>query len=240
MPASRQARTSVDAASSRPVIATSVVCPPSATTLLATFAAPPIRYMSWSCATTGTGASGEMRVTRPTMNLSSMASPITSTCALLVAPAIRRARSGVTVGSSMRIGSLGGEGQCDDHEEQRQEFRVAEVVLEHAGREHRRNRGERAGGEHTIVAAPEDLEHTDGEHGDESEPHREGRQTTLRGDLNRDVVQVRVHLLHTARIAVLRVETLDHVGTHTGEWVVLDHFGAGLQHRDGVAAARIT
>src|SRR5688572_17633566 len=107
------------------------------------------------------------------MNLSSMASPITSTRALLAAPAIRRARSGVTGGSSMRIGSFRRKRQCDDDEEEHQEFRVAEVVFEHAGGQHRRKSGECTRGQHAVLSAAEDPEDTDGEHADEGKPRRE-------------------------------------------------------------------
>jgi hypothetical protein len=44
-----------------------------------TLPAPPMRYSSWSCSTTGTGASGEMRLTRPMTKWSSIRSPATST-----------------------------------------------------------------------------------------------------------------------------------------------------------------
>src|SRR5687767_15762169 len=101
-----------------------------------------------------------MRVTRPTMNLSSMASPMTSMRALPAAPAIRRARSGVTGGSSMRLGSLCGERQRDDDEEEHQEFRIAEVVFEHTGRRHGRDGGEGTCGEYAVLTSAEDPEDT--------------------------------------------------------------------------------
>ena len=44
---------------------------------IAVFAAPPGAQVSFLTCTTGTGASGLMRVTSPQMNLSSMTSPIT-------------------------------------------------------------------------------------------------------------------------------------------------------------------
>src|SRR6185295_11474265 len=62
-------------AASAPIVPTSVARPPSTAMLFATLAAPPSRRCSDSNRTTGTGASGEMRVTRPTMKRSSMTSP---------------------------------------------------------------------------------------------------------------------------------------------------------------------
>jgi hypothetical protein len=41
-------------------------------------------------------------------------------------------------------------------------IRRAEVVLEHARGQHRRDRGKRAGGEHAILAAAEDPEDAHG------------------------------------------------------------------------------
>ena len=128
---------------------------------------------------------GKIRVTRPTMNLSSMASPITSTRAVRGA-GDRRARSGVTGGSSMRIGSFRGKRQRDDDEEEHQEFRVAEVVFEHAGGQHRRKSGERTRGQHAVLERGR-SEDADGEHADEREPRRECRQASFSGDLNRHV-----------------------------------------------------
>src|SRR6185436_8853330 len=122
----------------------------------------------------------EMRVTRPTMNLSSMASPTTSTWALPVAPAIRRARSGVTAGSSM-VRSRRRERQRDDDEEEHQEFGVAEVVLEHARGEHRGHGGERRPWKHPVGTGAEQTEDADGQRGDAREPDRERRQPALRG-----------------------------------------------------------
>src|SRR5687767_11349337 len=136
IPASRQACASVAAPSSWPVTATTDAWPPSAATLFATFADPPMRYISWSKATTGTGASGEMRVTRPTMNLSSIASPTTRTWAPANAAVIRRARSGAIGGSS--IGGSG-ERQGHQHQEQHQKLGIAEIVFKQARAQHRDN-----------------------------------------------------------------------------------------------------
>ncbi len=58
-------RSSDAAASSLPVTASSVAEPSSAVTLRATFAAPPGRSSVRFTCTTGTGASGEMRLTSP-------------------------------------------------------------------------------------------------------------------------------------------------------------------------------
>src|SRR5207248_1769678 len=117
--------------------------------LCATLAAPPIRCVSWSNVTTGTGASGEIRVTRPTMNVSSIASPMTRMCAPEKAETRTVARSGASGGSSI-FAARGRERQRDEHEEKHQELGVAEVVLEEAGGEHRRNGGECGSGRHFI------------------------------------------------------------------------------------------
>src|SRR5687767_15611844 len=148
MLASRHAWASVVDASSWPVTATSVAMPPSAVTLCATFAAPPIRWLAWSNITTGTGASGEMRVTRPAMNLSSMASPTTSTWTRPRPAVIAWARSGPSGGS---IGARRRERQRNQDEEQHQELGIAEVVLEQPGRQHAGGRCQRHGGEHTLA-----------------------------------------------------------------------------------------
>src|SRR5262249_29499102 len=152
---------------------------PSAVMLCATLAAPPILTVLCVNATTGTGASGEMRVTRPTMNLSSIASPMTRMRALPAALASRRARSGVTGGSSMRIGALRGEWQRDDDEEEHEELGVAEVVLEHAGRQHGGDGGQCTGGEYPVLTAPEDPEDRGRKHTDEAEPDRQGREAAF-------------------------------------------------------------
>src|SRR5215213_9536085 len=90
-----------------------------------------------------------MRVTRPTMNRSSMASTRTTMGAPLKPEVIRAARSGASGGSSI-IGANGSERQRDEHEEHHQELRVAEVVLDHAGAEHRGDYRQPAGGKRRI------------------------------------------------------------------------------------------
>ena len=68
---------SVLPASSRPITPANSAVPPSAVTLRATLAAPPGMRFSRSKSTTGTGASGEIRLTRPQTNWSSITSPTT-------------------------------------------------------------------------------------------------------------------------------------------------------------------
>ncbi len=50
---------------------------------------------------------------------------------------------------------------------------------------------------------------------------------------------MRVHLLHTVGVAILRVEAFHHVRTDAGQRMVLDHRRAGLQHGHAIPAARI-
>ena len=90
-----------------------------------------------------------------------------------------------------------------------------------------------------VVAATEDPERPHGQHGDEGQPDGEGRQPTLRGDLQRHVVQMRVDLLDAVGISILRVEALDHVGADAGERMILHHRDTGLHHGDPIPAARI-
>ena len=68
--------------------------PPSARTFAATLPAPPTWKLSRSTSTTGTGASGEMRDTRPHRNSSSITSPTTSTRRPRIAETMARARAG--------------------------------------------------------------------------------------------------------------------------------------------------
>src|SRR4051812_16666547 len=113
-----------------------------------------------------------MRVTRPTMNLSSMASPTTSTCAPVKPAAIWRARSGVSGGRNM-IRARRGERQGDEDEEEHQELRVAEVVLEQPGAKHRRHGGQTSRRKHAISAATEQPEQGYQQRHDQPHPHRE-------------------------------------------------------------------
>jgi len=83
------------AAGSRPTTPNSSVRAPRAERLRATLAAPPGMKLSRSKSTTGTGASGEMRATRPQMNWSSMTSPITSTRVRVIWSSSSRSRDGV-------------------------------------------------------------------------------------------------------------------------------------------------
>ena len=80
-------------ASSRPMTPSASAEVFKAVRLRATLAAPPGMKLSRSNSTTGTGASGEMRETRPQMNWSSITSPMTSTRVRAAACRIRRTRS---------------------------------------------------------------------------------------------------------------------------------------------------
>src|SRR4051812_29037202 len=86
-----------------------------------------------------------MRVTRPTMNVSSIASPTTRMWAPAKPDTRRAPRSGASGGTGM-VAARRCERQRDEHEEQHQEFGVAEVVLEESGRQHRGDGGEAGGG----------------------------------------------------------------------------------------------
>src|SRR6185437_2567337 len=102
----------------------------------------------------GTGASGEIRVTRPTMNVSSIASPTTTMCAPGNAAIRREARSLASGGSSIICTPRGSapresrlvvcrcERQRDEDQEQHEELGIAEVVFEQAGSEHGAHGGE--------------------------------------------------------------------------------------------------
>src|SRR3970040_1075849 len=148
-----------------------------------------MRYISWSKATTGTGASGEMRVTRPTMNLSTMASPMTRTLAPPARDAIWRARSGVRVGSS--IVAVGcGKRQCHEDQEEHQELRVAEVVLEEPGGEHSRDRRHPRRRKGLVSLGAEQAEQPEGQECDEGDPDTERRQSPLGRYLQRHVMEV--------------------------------------------------
>ena len=74
-PASSSSWQSRSAAASFPINPIRLACPPRAATLAATFPAPPTFTLSERTATTGTGASGEMRDTVPHMYSSSITSP---------------------------------------------------------------------------------------------------------------------------------------------------------------------
>src|SRR5579862_6364767 len=169
---------------------------PSAARLFATLAAPPSRTCSdWNW-TTGTGASGEMRVTRPTMKRSSMTSPTTSTrrpanCAISSDARADVRSDSVTSGGAPRRSRR----QRDEDQKEHLDFGVAEVVFEQSRCQQRDDCREAGGGEKTIrsglVAAPQVPRHGD----DEPEPARQRRQPALGGNLQRVVVQMRIDLV---------------------------------------------
>ena len=106
----------------------------------------------------GTGASGEMRVTLPTMKRSSMTSPTTSTWwPATAAPRARGRARGSSGGSVMRerrtaAGRAAANGSVMTQQQHHQELGIAEVVLEQPGGQHRGHRGERRRGEHPVAA----------------------------------------------------------------------------------------
>ena len=114
-------------------------------------------------ATTGTGASGEMRVTRPTMKLvehgvadderrARRRSRRRSARARL-----RRRAAAASIAAAIR--SRRGERQRDEHEEQHQELGVAEVVLEQpGGRASPPIAASAGGGEHAVALPAEQPE----------------------------------------------------------------------------------
>ena len=93
-----------------------------------------------------------MRDTLPTMNRSSMTSPTTRTCSPRQARDQSRGRGAESSGGSVMRSVVGGrarrrERQRHEQQQQHQELGVAEVVLEHAGGEHRGHRRQRGGGQ---------------------------------------------------------------------------------------------
>ena len=162
--------------------------------LCATLAAPPSRACSDSNWTTGTGASGEILVTRPMMKRSSMTSPTTSTGRPAKRATRSRARRGVD--GRQRHHDVDGArtaaaGSVTMIRNSHQHFGVAEVVLEEAGGQQRGDGRERRRGQLALARreAPPQVAH---ERDDEPEPERERRQAALGGDLQKVVVQVRV------------------------------------------------
>src|SRR5579864_7842038 len=135
-------------AASTPTTPTSSARPPSAAMLWATFAAPPIRtYSDWN-RTTGTGASGEIRVTDPTTKRSSITSPTTRTGT----PRNRAIRSDARRGSSGGSMPIGGGGQRHEDQEEHQHFGVAKVVFEEARGQQRGDDPQGAGGQKAFGA----------------------------------------------------------------------------------------
>src|SRR5882672_1429294 len=157
--------------------------------LCATLAAPPIRCVSWRKATTGTGASGEIRVTAPTMNVSSMASPTTRTWAP-AKPDTRRVARSVASGANGMVAAGSREWQRDEHEQEHQEFGIAEVVFEEARSEHRRDGREPRGGRHLVLLGAKQADEPDPQRHDEPQPDRQRRQAAFRRNLQRYVVQM--------------------------------------------------
>src|SRR4029450_3262838 len=192
--------------------------PPSEAMLWATFAAPPRRYSSRSNRTTGTGASGEMRSTRPIMNWSSMTSPMT----VILRPANPDSRSATRHLRlcRRRLRPRGSERQRDQAEEQHQKFRVAEVVLEHARCEHRDSCRESSGGHRRRDFGPQQAPVRYPRGGHEPEPERHGRKAAFSRDLNRVVVQMRIDRIHRLRIfhAIALVLSRDHLDRKSGVW----------------------
>src|SRR6185295_4565962 len=136
-----------------------------------------------------------MRVTRPTMNLSTIASPMTRTFTVCTRETISRARSGASGGSSI-VAAGSGEGKSDEHEEEHQKLGVAEVVFEETGRQHAGDGGKTSRRQCLVGRRSEDFEKTVGQHHDECDPDGQRWQTALGRDLKRDVVEVWVHRLH--------------------------------------------
>ena len=193
------------------------------------------RYSDWK-RTTGTGASGEIRVTRPTMKRSSITSPTTSTGR----PANRATRSRARPASSAGQRHAGGRTgrrrpAASRHQEQHQHFGVAEVVLEEAGGEQRarwrraRRRRARAAGRRKRV------------HRSRTSATMNHSQIASAGSPRSAAICSgllwRCGLIGSRRrvAAILRVQPLDHVRADAGERVRRDHALADVQHRDAVA-----
>ena len=73
-----------------------------------------------------------------------------------------------------------------------------------------------------------------------ADPDSQRRQPALRGDLQRDVVQVRVHLLHAHqdRDTACR-DAANHVGPDAGERMIRTIAAPVCSHRHPIAVARI-
>src|SRR3990170_386287 len=193
IPSPARSRLSARASSSWPTTPARSTGPPSARTLCATLAEPPTRRCSLANRTIGTGASGEMRSTWPTMNWSTITSPTTRTGERAKRATSSRARAGGTW--SGNVGPFGGEGQGDEQQEQHEELGVTEVVFEHPGGQHTDGRGEPGGREVGLGRRPQAPRQVAEEQDDEPQPGAERRQAAFGGDLERHVVQVRVDRL---------------------------------------------
>src|SRR5262245_9469768 len=107
MPTSPKRRVRSAPSASSPCRPTGMASPPRATTLLATLPAPPSEALSRSTRTTGTGASGEMRLTLPHRKWSIIRSPRTTTRAPTKRAAMAAARARSRAGGAVSTWSRG-------------------------------------------------------------------------------------------------------------------------------------
>src|SRR5690242_8512618 len=108
------------------------------------------------------------------MKRSSIASPMTSTCADANPATSCRARSAASGGSSTVVRVIGrSDGrkrQRDEHQEHHQELGIAEVVLEEAGGDHGSNGRQRRRGQDAIPSTAERARDAQYERANEPEP----------------------------------------------------------------------
>ena len=127
--------------------------------LAATFAAPPRRYSSRSNCTTGTGASGEIRVDPAEDEVvehqvaDDEDGPAGDPVEQRVESGHRQAAcDGWRTRRRRCRRAIGGVGERHEQQEEHQELGIAEIVFEHAGGEHRDDAGQRRGGQRTAAA----------------------------------------------------------------------------------------
>ncbi len=249
-PVAERARASIRprrsaAAGSSPTTPTRVTAAPSARALCATLAAPPGRLNSRSSSRTGTGASGEMRVTRPIMKWSSITSPMTTRC--VAADAVeqvegararqRREQRDVDHGRPPSRSAAKGRVTSTRNSMRNSESpklyskRPAASMAATAASPPAASDGCRVRAQSPPRAA--------GHRGQEPQPHRQRRQAALGGDLHRHVVQVRVVRLDRPRHPVARVDARDHVGADAGERVIADDGLARFEHGQAVPVGRV-
>ena len=134
-----------------------------------------------------------------------------------------------------------GKWQRDQSEKQHQEFRVAEVVLEHARSEHGDDGGKTGASQRAGFTALHLSPQVTRRNGHEPEPHNQRRNAALGGDLDRLVVKMRICRVHRIRIflSIGRVIGLDHHRSNAEQRVIPHHVGADLPHHDAIATGGI-
>ena len=190
--------------------------------------------------TTGTGASGEIRVTRPTMNRSSMTSPTTSTGRPAKRATRSRARAGVErrqrhAERTARTRAVGGERQRDEDQEQHQELRSRRSCTRTARRRACATTAASAGGgEQALTPALKRVRRDRRrQRDDEPQPDR----AAPAGRARRRSAAARCAgagctFVDRDRRPVVDVEPLHHVRADAGQRMRADHPLADVQHRE--------